>query len=241
MANYAQIEVEIKGVKYTTEATDSAGILFLSVLFNEDETQLIKQGRMEDAVAMYSDRAASRMRHKLDSAKTPEDKVKVEEQLNSEITMELWQRMERNWEARSAIAERIVELFRFAKPHAIPKEQVFYQIYKEGEKQYVEFGINLSATDLISLFSAIVGPTLADINKKKEPEISIQEPVIESKKELSIEVGDAVPIVPVPTLAELKEQRAAINKVLEGNPSQEVRIVLEAQLRSLDEQVLTAS
>lgn len=160
MADYASIEVELKGVKYTTEATDSAGILFLSILFNEDETALIRQGRMEDAIALYSDRAASRMKCKLESAKSSEEKQKIEDQLNNEIIQELWQRMERSNSTRSLIAKRIKELFRFAAPNPIPERLVFWNSDEDN-------GINLSAADLLALFTAIVGPTLADFSKKK--------------------------------------------------------------------------
>ena len=264
MADYAQIEVELKGLKYTTEATDSAGILFLSILFNEEETQLIKLGRMQDAVTKYSERAASRMKAKLESAKNPEERQEVEDMLNNEIMMELWQRMERNWEARSSIAERIVELFRFARPHAIPKEQVFYQIYKEGDKQYLEFGINLSAADLLTLFSAIVGPTLASF-KKNNPESGNSEAKVssdkpkegrktseeaiatnESSKDIDSEqygrvLATGKPVIHRYTDSEapgshidLVEQRSAIVKLLESNLSPNVRTALMEQLQEID-------
>lgn len=228
MTAYASIEVELKGAKYTTEATDSAGLLFLSILFNEDETLLIRQGRFEDAVAMYSDRAASRMEQKRKTAKTDAERQKIDDQLNNEIMMELWQRIERSNPTRSLIAKRIKELFRFAEPSPIPERLVFWNSDEDN-------GINLSASDLLGLFSAVVGPTLADINKKKDDTAKVPEPIVAEAKAASI-----VPEVVTNTNPErdaLLAQKSAIAQLLESNPSGEMRSQLEAEKARLELQL----
>jgi hypothetical protein len=249
MTDYANIEVELKGVKYTTEATDSAGLLFLCILFNEDETLLFRQGRMQDALAMYSDRAASRMKTKLEAAKSPEEKQKVEDQLNDEITLELWQRIERDNTTRSLITKRIKELFRFAQPNPIPDRLVFW--YSDEDN-----GINLSALDLLTLFSAIVGPTMADINtrtKNDNQEVAVTAtpdeiaseiaPVNETSEAVQQEVLTPAKVSPVETIPAavdvegLQEQRAAIAKVLATNPNSEVRSALEAHVNGINAQL----
>lgn len=245
MANYAAIEVELRGIKYTTEATDSTGLLFLSIMFSEEETALIKQGRTEEVLAMYSDRSTSRMKQKLDAASTPEEKAKVEKQLNDEIMLAIWQRMERDWEIRLLVAERIVELFRFAEPHAIPKKLVMFEAYKEGDRLKYEFGINLSSLDLIGLFSAIVGPTLAEVseNQKKSVDTVAEPEAIATEQEPAKEA-----VEPAFALAlteervrrdELSQQRAAIAKLLESNPSEDMRSGLEKQLKDVDAQLVS--
>jgi hypothetical protein len=244
MADYAAIEVELKGIKYTTEGTDSTGLLFLSILFSEEETALIKQGRIEDVITMYGDRSTSRMKQKLESATTPEEKEKVEKQLNDEIMLALWQRMERDWEIRLLVAERIVELFRFAEPHAIPKKLVMFEAYKEGDKLKYEFGINLSSTDLLALFGAIVGPTLADISEKqKKSSEPASEPIAAIER---VSVTEETPTSSALTLTdehlrrdELTQQRIAIAKLLDSNPSDDMRLGLEKQLKDVDAQLVS--
>jgi hypothetical protein len=243
MADYAAIEVELKGIKYTTEGTDSTGLLFLSILFSEEETALIKQGRIEDVITMYGDRSTSRMKQKLESATTPEEKEKVEKQLNDEIMLALWQRMERDWEIRLLVAERIVELFRFAEPHAIPKKLVMFEAYKEGDKLKYEFGINLSSTDLLALFGAIVGPTLADISERQkkssepasEPTTAIEQVSVTEETPTS----SALVLTDTSRRDELTQQRVAIAKLLESNPSDDMRLGLEKQLKDVDAQLVS--
>jgi hypothetical protein len=243
MADYAAIEVELKGIKYTTEGTDSTGLLFLSILFSEEETALIKQGRIKDVITMYGDRSTSRMKQKLESATTPEEKEKVEKQLNDEIMLALWQRMERDWEIRLLVAERIVELFRFAEPHAIPKKLVMFEAYKEGDKLKYEFGINLSSTDLLALFGAIIGPTLADISERQkkssepasEPTTAIEQVSVTEETPTS----SALVLTDTSRRDELTQQRVAITKLLESNPSEDMRLGLEKQLKDVDAQLVS--
>lgn len=292
MAGYASIEVELKGVKYTTEGTDSTGLLFFSILFNEDETALIRLGRIEEVMEMFGGRSTSRMKQQLGPVKeeqevlsqlistlSDEDEIKaveaklealaakqqkIEDQLNNEIMLALWQRMERDWEIRLLVAERIVELFRFAEPHAIPEKLVFFEVYKEGDKLKYKFNINLSSSDLLNLFTAIVGPTLADmladIKKKAKPETEAEPPLAVDQQEQpsqpSVEVPPELQQTPNEVTAvepkqtrltpeviasirrdEFIEQKAAIQKLLDSNPSDAMRSVLEEQMATVNAQI----
>jgi hypothetical protein len=92
-------------------------------------------------------------------------------------------------------------------------------------------GINLSASDLLALFSAIVEPTLADFKNKNKPAetaLTIQQEPVAVVAETNVVRTDG-----------LQEQRAAIAKLLDSNPDAAMRSMLQQQMDNLDRQLVS--
>lgn len=151
------ITVKIRDVELAADITNADGMFFLSLIYNEEERELVKQGKLEEAATRYTDRQKKR----LSKAKTEKQRQALSEEMDKEMTIAVFQLIETDKKVRSQVAWRLREIF-----PEMPENLVYY--YDE-----LRNGIRLDAEETLNLFLNIIAPTLTDVaSKEKNPESS---------------------------------------------------------------------
>jgi hypothetical protein len=159
-----QVTIDLRGKTYTGSITDADGIVFLSVLFNNAELDLLEKGKGEEALSRFQSRYITQISTKLDKAKRREQE---EEKINLEIAQVIYQRIQRHTITRSLIAARICE--------CLPEMEESLVYWKSESK----FGIRLDSAETMELFMSIIKPVLADAAPEKQmPAIAPKKKVI---------------------------------------------------------------
>lgn len=177
MAN--TITVKIRDIELTAEVTNADGMFFLSLVYNEEERELVKQGRLEEAATKYSNRQKKR----LNKAKTEEQRQALSEEMDKEMTIAVFQLIETDKKVRSQVAWRLREIF-----PAMPDNLVYY--YDE-----LRNGIRLDAEETLNLFLNVIAPTLTNLANNEvasEPDRAIKEEIssIEKSREIRKIMGE---------------------------------------------------
>lgn len=191
------IELPKRNLSISADLTDSDGIFFLALLFNDAERKILEEGCHEEAALKFKTRMEKRL------AKTKpgtEARKELEDQMNEEITMQVYHQIERKKEVRSLVAWRLLECF-----PELPESLVYWH-------DPVKNGIRLDADETMQFFLTIVGTTLTDLGNKQVSQDTDSDIVplavhkIYDNPQASQEEAQK-------SIAELEEQLAALKKL----------------------------
>jgi hypothetical protein len=175
MAN--TITVKIRDIELTADITNADGMFFLSLVYNEEERELVKEGRLEEAATRYGNRQKKR----LNKAKSEQQRQSMSEEMDKEMTIAVFQLIETDKKVRSQVAWRLIEIF-----PAMPENLVYYH-------DELKNGIRLDAEETMSLFLNVIAPSLTDLASKENPikeinKLSEEPAVIKSPKMMTSEL-----------------------------------------------------
>lgn len=165
-----KIDIKIRDNSFSGEITDADGIVFLSVLFNDEEIKSLESGKSQQAIDTFKKRYVDRVEKTLAQANTDKERALVEQRLNEEIAQVIYHRIQRHPVTRSTIAARICECF-----PDIPDSLVYW-------KSESRFGIRLNSAETMDLFMKIIGTVLVEVvNNEDKSKSYKQSPVLTAK------------------------------------------------------------
>ncbi len=145
------LTITLRSSDYSGTITDADGIVFLSVLFDNEELRLLERGLAEEAYARFQDRYTNKVQAQLDRAQSELEKQKIGDKLDKELAQFIYQRIQRHVPTRSVVAARILECF-----PEIPENLVYW--HSESK-----FGIRLNSEETMQLFLSIIKLALVEV------------------------------------------------------------------------------
>lgn len=165
MTRTVTITLEKRNLTISGEISDADGMFYLGLVFNKEERSLVEEGRHDEAAEKYN----ARMKKRLSKAKNEEQRKALEQEVDKEMILTVFQLIETNKPVRSQFIWRTLEIF-----PDFPSHLIYY-------KDDVKNGLRLDANEIMELTLGIIKEALTDIQEKQEkkPELAPVEKTID--------------------------------------------------------------